>query len=46
MFLKQEERIFNAYRERASSGDWAKWAEDNPEENELLNMAMKAANGS
>lgn len=32
--------IYEAYRSRERSGDWAGWAEANPEANEMLNRAM------
>lgn len=31
--------IITAYRERKASDEWAKWVQDNPERNELLERA-------
>ena len=38
------ENIVTWHRERASAGDWVKWANDNPAKSAALNRAMKAAN--
>ncbi len=35
-------QVVRHYRERAASGDWAKWAENNPQAAALLNQAMMA----
>jgi len=34
------ENVVNAYHSRAKAGDWAKWANENPELNRLLIMAV------
>ncbi len=39
--MDRAENIFNAYRERSGSDNWAKWAEDNPEKARLLAAAGK-----
>jgi len=35
------ERVYNAYKEREKSTDWATWALSNPVESELLSFARK-----
>jgi len=35
------ERVYNAYKDREKSTEWATWALDNPEDAELLEFARK-----
>ena len=37
------ENVIRAYANRKAAEDWAKWAEDHPDQAALLNYAMKAA---
>ena len=37
--------VCNAYKSRERSKDWAKWSGENPELAEVLDNAMKAADG-
>ncbi len=39
-------RIFDAYQSRKHSKDWAQWASDNPNDAELLEIALMASEGN
>ena len=39
------ERIVQGYKAKNASPDWAKWAEEHPELDALLNIAMRLSNG-
>ena len=41
--MRAAERVISAYRTKFSADNWAKWAKDNPKENQYLNYAMKLA---
>ena len=41
--MRAAERIISAYKAKYSREDWAKWAQDFPQEDWLLNQAMKLA---
>lgn len=43
--IAQAENIVQAYRDRQKSENWAKWAQDNPEQAAVLNEAERLANG-
>jgi hypothetical protein len=44
MGMNWSSRIIEFYNARTRSESWAKWAQDNPDANDLLNWAGKVAN--
>ena len=38
--MNTTEAIISAYNSKFKSKDWAKWAQDNPNDNKILNHAM------
>ena len=41
--LRAAERVINAYSARANSKNWAEWAQQNKQESDYLNYAMRLA---
>ncbi len=41
-----EENIVKAFSSRKASGDWAKWAQENPQDEKLLTQAEILANAT